>query len=307
METKETTTQPVETPVDPLITLTEQISKATNIPVADLAKLTEEMKKIVDAKFEAGKAAGIAESKTTFDTFKADTEKQFKEFDLEATKLLKESVDLLETKYTKVLDKLCTLAEKKLRTGGANMVVVEKLSKFIDAYIDEAVGEQPVVDSEKLARLQKFYDNVRESVQFSNDELQTVIAKKTAEIESELKTIKESLNKEIAGKIELVQENNKFKKEEILSSKLAGKRHVIVEKVRSSLKDADLKTVTESINSVIDKVETELDLEHSTEADKTKKPSGEHIVESSTQVEPGVDNVMDVYAQQINRISQLGI
>jgi len=217
---------------------------------------------------------------------------------------------LLETKYTKILENLTTFADKKLKSPKANMVVVERLSKFIDAYIDDAIGDKPIVEAEKMARLTKFYDMIREQVQFSNDEMQTTIAKKVSEVDKELKTVKEALNTEIAGKMTIVQENNKFKKEELLSNELAGKRKVIVEKIRTQFKDADLKLVTESIKTAIKTAEDDIDADHANEAEKVNKDKHvDGVIKESSTLDPehSQRDVMDVYAEQLNQRVKMGI
>jgi hypothetical protein len=303
----ENTEETADKTLEALKALIAQVNKAAKLDETELQPLVDEFKKLVQEKFDAGKAAGKEEVKAEVETLKTENTKQLKDIDGEYTKLFKESIDLLESKYTKILEKLATFAETKFKNPKTNMVLVEKISKFFDAYIDEAIGEKPIVESEKLARLQKFYDNIRESVQFSNEDLQKTIAEKSVEVDKELKTVKESLNTALKDRIVLVQENNKFKKEELLSKELSNKPKIIVEKVRTALKDADLKVVTESIKDTIKKVESEIDDEHAAESEK-HKPSGERIVESATaRTDGSAPDVMEAYAHIVERQIKMGV
>ena len=272
-------------------------------------KLTDEQLKLLENKFKeiisSNTEATIAEATKTLEAKITEaTDAKLKEVDVEYTKLFKESIDLLESKYTTIINDLTETAKKTVNSPERNKKLAEKISKFLDTFLLEAIGEKPIVDTVKMQRLEKFYDNVRQSVFVSNEDLHEQVSKKVEAVDGDMKQIKESLDKVLAEKITLNEQLNSFKKEQLLSESLKGKTEIIAEKVRKEFKDASLQQVTEAIKDTIVKIESNIDTEHAIEADKAKTPNT-RIVESSTADTSAGKDVMDLYAGIINRAAKM--
>jgi hypothetical protein len=222
-----------------------------------------------------------------------------KKLDEEFTKSLIESVDAVDVAYTKILTKLTERCEKVLKNPVVSEKLVGKLSSFIDAYITEAIGEKPVVAAEKSARLEKFYEDVRQAVFVNNEDIQSTIVKKTSEVEAEVKQLKESLNEALKAKVALNEQLNATKKGEFIDEKVESLAPIVEKRVREYFKDTSYAEVKESCDSVIKRIQEDVDTEA---AGETKiAPKGKTLTESSTHDIDSTGDIMDTYAAQIKQ------
>jgi uncharacterized membrane protein YheB (UPF0754 family) len=278
------------------------------IAKVDTAKVIkeDELKLVSDAltgKLNERYEEGLVEGKKVADAETAEEiPKLLKKMDEDFTKTLIESVDGVDTAYTKILTKLTERCEKVIKNPIISEKLVTKLSSFIDAYITEAIGEQPVVEVEKAKQLKKFYEDVREAVLVNNEEIQESIAKKTSAVEAEVKQLKESLNEALKAKVTLNEQLNATKKSELIDSKVESLAPIIEKRVREFFKDTSYAEVKESVDSVIKRIQADADKEALTEAKPA--PKGKTISESVTNETDSSGDIMDTYAARINQINR---
>ena len=205
----------------------------------------------------------------------------------------------MDTKYTKIIKSIYEKCAAVLNKPIVSEKLVKRISTFLDAFLAECIGEKEIVDADKLQRLEKFYNNVREDVLISNEEIQKTLSEKLASVDEETKKLKESLNEALMVRIKLTEELNAKKKDELLAIELKECTPEVAKRVRTLFEKSSYAEVKTGLSKAIVTVENEINVEHS-EA-KHAAPLSETIKEGQPAAVNGEvpQNIMDIYVNQI--------
>jgi len=267
----------------------KKIDKDKVITEAEINSLSQIIEQKLAKKFEDGVAAGISESK-----------EKMAEFEKQCTETLLETIDKVDTVYTNILNSLYEKCKKVLGKPIVSEKLVNRISKFLDTFLEECIDEKDVLDKDKLQRLEKFYNNVRESVLISNDEIQRVISEKLASIDQETQKLKESLNEALKSRIQLTEELNSMKKKELLDSELKNCTPEVAKRVRAFFEITPFAEIKAKLDETIKLIENEINTEHSELKQKSTK--SESILEMApVSIDKKIEqnDIMDFYVKQI--------
>jgi hypothetical protein len=193
-------------------------------------------------------------------------------------------------------------AEKSELISEQKKVLAEQLDAYLDATVAEYLPKGQVLNEARIARLETFYNNVRELSKVSNEELQETIATKVAEIDGEAKMLKEQLDAALKAKIDLKGKVDALEKEKFLAESTKDLRPKIAELVLESAAKLNLTETKSKFSTLVERAEGIIDQRRAARSDERKTAVREQVLnEHKKPVEPV--NVIDAYASQYIKLS----
>ena len=204
-----------------------------------------------------------------------------------------ENVKMLKEKFE---------AEKAKLISEQKKILAEQLDKYLDATVEEYLPKNQVLNEARIARLETFYNNVRELSKVSNEELQETIQTKVKEIDGEARVLKEQLDAALKAKIDLKTKVDSLEKEKFLVEKTKDLRPKIAEIVLESASKMNLAETKEKFSVLVERAEGIIDRRRAAKTDERKHVVREQVLNESKKPVEKVD-VIDAYASQYEKLS----
>lgn len=254
-------------------------------------------------------------------TITEQTESQVKE---RAAKVLSDFDEYVLAECKNVIEKLSYLGIKKINSlneqhakekenliSEQKDVITSKIDKYLDSIVKDHLPEKEILNEQRIARLETFYNNVRELSEVSNEDVQNVISKKVEEVESESKVLKEQLDAALKDKIELKKINQKYEKDSFISSKIKDLRPNVSKLVCESVSGLSLSDTKEKIDTIISAAESGIDSRSRRLKEKYSKSSStiisEHVEQPRVEAQSENNDVMDTYVNKFSGMKSVSI
>lgn len=193
--------------------------------------LSDEAKKEISEAFEA------SVKQSTEERLKLEVENAVNKIDDEHSELLKtllENVDAdhvkklnlvlekIDNDHSKKLEELTALYEQKTQEDATALrdMLVEKISNYLDLYIDSAIPKEQIAEAVKNMRVRKMIDGIKEIVGIDEEFVTENVKEALLDGKKIIDNTKGELNKVLKENIKLNTELNQVKSQILIESKV---------------------------------------------------------------------------------------
>jgi hypothetical protein len=221
---------------------------------------------------------------------------------------LEVALEAIDTDHTSKLEEVVNFYESKYEEN-----FVDKVSAYLDTFLEEVAPEANVVDSLKLSRLEEQFTQMRKLLVVSDDFVQSEISEAVLDAKQTMDSKDATINELLAQKVKLTRQIKTNEAASLLESKTQnmtpGKAAFIAKFFEGSSTDEISDKLDEAVSAFEDDQEAKrLELleqvdAKQTAADKARKKvakTEEQLITESNSGQ-GVDSQMDLYISRINK------
>lgn len=217
---------------------------------ATLSETEEIVKEAEKAGYEAGVKVALDEAEALANEY--DTQ-------------VKEAIKELAEAYDKYVD-INTATKVKETEDAVTDKVVESLDSYLKTYINEVIPESVVIDYDRIQRLEKTFQVLKESLLVTDAVVEAKVLELNESANKELKKTQEAFKKEVQARI-IVESKMKDQEARILLTEKLSDLPAYEKKIlKSKFTGATLREINESFDDTLAKIKNEL----ITESDKAK-------------------------------------
>lgn len=286
----------------------------------NIEELDEQYSKKLEELMEAVDEDHAKKLKDATDTLDEDHAKKLKELedaiDEDHSKKMQDVIDSLDEDHTDKLEKIVKAmdeqyAQKLQEIADAyeakyETKMVEKLSDYLDTYLEECAPTNVIVDNVRLQKLEETVTQLKKVLHISEISLNDEVREAIIEAKSALDEKDKIINSLMTEKINL---NKKFKQNEaktLLEQKTKDMSPAKAAYINRFFNNASVEDINERLDEASrayekDRKNSRKELQQITEAasNKAKIPSNTEVINESKSDE--LDPVMDLYVNQLEK------
>ena len=224
---------------------------------------------------------------------------------------VKEAVKELAECYDKYVD-LHTATKIKETEDAVTDKVVESLDNYLKTYINEVIPESIVVDYDRIQKLEKTFEVLKESLLVVDPVVEAKVKELNESTGKELKKTQDALKKEVQNRIIVETKMNDQEARILLTEKLSDLPAYEKKILKNKFSGCTLKEINESFDDALAKVQGELIAESEkskvtetivTEAEVKATEAVKTETVTETTATPTVNSLMAKYAELAGRHS----
>lgn len=236
----------------------------------------------------------------------AKLQKLVESIDEDHTAKLQLTLEALDTDHTAKLEKVKAFYESKYET-----MMVEKISEYLDTYLEECAPAEAVVNTIKLNRLEEAVTAIKKVLVLSDDFVNSEISEAILEAKAEIDSRDKKINALMVEKIELTKKLKKDEAIKLLESKTSGMAPAKAAYVNKYFEGSTIDEISAKLDEAVTAFEVDqrakrselMTEKHQTVSDgiKIPKPADEsQLISEQTET----SGEMDVYVTRINKSFQ---
>lgn len=174
-------------------------------------------------------------------------------------------IEELDEKFKSILEKVDKIKENEIKLAllkyqenveltTKENEIVESISKYLDATIEEYLPEQTIIDYAELDRLRTTVESIKEAVVITDKDVQEKVTTVIESTEKEISEKSNKLNEAIARNIELKAELKKLKAENVLEGKLKDIPDFEQSKIRKHFNESTAEEIEETFEFVYEQI-----------------------------------------------------
>lgn len=214
--------------------------------------------------------------KNDIDQFVLAIESKIDEVKKSSTKIARKIVEeKLDKKYRSVVESVLKNQAKhmelasKIQTRVTRINEAKKLAiqmdKYLDEYLKEALPEKQLVDYERMHKLEKVVESLKDTLMISDDlimekaqQLEDKNSKDKIAFESKISDLEKKIERSAKEKASLEKQIDAFKARELLESKTASLPTFEAKQMKARLKGATVEEINSKFKTVLESVEDEM-------------------------------------------------
>lgn len=260
---------------------------------ATLAETEEIVKEAEKSGYEAGVKVALEEAESL--ATKYDEE-------------VKEAVKELAEAYDQYVE-LNTAAKIKETEDDVTDKIVESLDSYLNTYIGEVIPESVVIDYDRIQRLEKTFQVLKESLLITDEVVENKVKELNESTGVELKKAQDALKKEVQSRIIIESKMNEQEARILLNEKLSDLPAYEKKILKNKFAGCTVRQINESFEDELAKIKENLIVEGEkskiTESVVTEAETKDVVVESTEKpaAKPTKSGLMQKYAELANRHS----
>jgi hypothetical protein len=174
---------------------------------------------------------------------------------------VKEAVKELAETYDKYVD-INTATKIKETEDAVTDKVVESLDNYLKTYINEVIPESIVVDYDRIQRLEKTFQVLKESLLITDPIVEAKVKELNESVTKDLAKAQEALKKEVQNRIIVENKMNEQEARLLLTEKLSDLPAYEKKILKNKFSSSTVKEINESFEDALTKIKDELILEN---------------------------------------------
>lgn len=269
----------------------------------NLTSIRENYGKLLTAFSDAG--IKLSESqKADLDTFMVALETKIESTKQNAIKATKKVVeDRLSKEYRKVFESILKHQAENAEIAGkiqSRITAIneakkmgDKVDEYLDLYVESVLPEKEVVNYDRLNKLEKLVESMKETLVVSDDmiekkskELDEKYIAESKKLQTQISDLEKKLNESMSNEMSLKKEISIAKAKEFVSNKVKDLPLFEAKQVQKRLNGATLEDAKANYSKILESVREELD-EASKLEEKDLEEEINNIIESSEKSDEG--------------------
>lgn len=253
-----------------------------------LKSIRESYSKLLTVFKDAGVALNESQ-KADLDTFVLALESNMESQRKQAIKMTKESVEAkMEKEYRKVFESIMAnmqenarLASKiQTKVAGLNesKKISQKVDEYLDLYVEKVLPKKTVVDYDRMRKLEKLHESLKDALVADEDAVQAKIKKleesykvKRSKCETEVAKARAKLNESMQIARDLKAQLERRKAVDLLESKTKDLPSFEARRVKRQLKEATVDEIEKKFDKTLENVRKDAKKMKSESEEETKK------------------------------------
>lgn len=224
------------------------------------------------------KDAGVAlneSQKADLDTFVLALESNMESQRKQAIKMTKEAVEAkMEKEYREVFEsvmanmrenaRLSSKIQNKVTQIEESKKISQKVDEYLDLYVEKVLPKKTVVDYDRMRKLEKLHESLKDALVADEDAVQSKIKKleesfkiKQSKCETEVAKVRAKLNESMQTSCELKAKLEQFKAMALLESKTKDLPLFEARRVKRQLKESSVEEIEKNFNKTLKNVREE--------------------------------------------------
>lgn len=212
-------------------------------------KLTESQKSGLD-QFMLALESKIEQTKQS--TIKA-TQKVVESKMAEEYKAVFESI----LKHQKENTELAGKIQSRVHQIKESKKMAEKVDQYLDLYLDEMLPEQKIVDYDKMHKLEKVMESLKDTLLVNDDAVEAKTQELKESYDARLSDLEKKLSESTAKEESLKKQVDRFKAEKLLESKTSDLPLFEARKIKKHFAGASVKEINDNFKTILESVQAE--------------------------------------------------
>lgn len=225
-------------------------------------------------------------------------EKVLDHIDTKHTDMFKESVDKIDEDHTKKMQKVYDLMMDHKAED-----LVEKVSDYLDTYLETIQPEEVIIKEEKLNRLEKSFEEMKKLVMINDDYIQDEVKEGIIDARNQMDEKDKEINRLMLEKVEMNKKLKKIESAQFLKDKVKDLSPRLRAYLETCFKDATQDYIEEKFDEAVKVFEEEESSNRELLSETVKSEVKPQVVvteetEDETQEN---DGIMESYVGMINK------